>query len=47
VDKRFGVEILDVLSPLGMEASLEAITRISSKGDERRQALAHQLEQLE
>ncbi len=44
MDRRFGVE---APSPLGMEASLEAITRISSEGDERRQALTHQLEQLE
>ena len=47
VDKRFGVELLEVLSPLGVAASLEAITRASSEGDERRQALARQLEQLE
>ncbi len=46
VDKRFGAEILEVLSPLGVEASLEAITRISSDGDERRRAVARQLEQL-
>jgi hypothetical protein len=46
VDKRFGAEVLDALSPLGMEVSLRALTRTSSEGDERRQALARQLEQL-
>jgi DNA invertase Pin-like site-specific DNA recombinase len=47
VDRRFGEEIVRVLSPLGIRASLEALERLSSQQHERRQALGRQLEQLE
>jgi DNA invertase Pin-like site-specific DNA recombinase len=47
VDRRFGQELLTVLSPLGVEASLEALDRMQSGEDERRHALALQLEQTE
>jgi DNA invertase Pin-like site-specific DNA recombinase len=47
VDRRFGNELLRVLSPLGMRASLEALERRSSADDERRQALGLQLQQIE
>lgn len=47
VDRRFGEEIVRVLSPLGIRASLEALDQLGSREDERRQALVRQLEQLE
>ena len=47
VDRRFSQEILRVISPLGVEASVAAIEELSSAQDERRVALLHQLEQLE
>lgn len=47
VDRRFGKELMKVLSPLGIKASLEAIERLRSSGDERREALVRKLEQLE
>jgi DNA invertase Pin-like site-specific DNA recombinase len=47
VDRRFGEEIVRVLSPLGIRASLEALEQLGSREDDRRQALARQLEQLE
>ena len=47
VDRRFGEEIVRVLSPLGMRASLQALERLGVQEDERRQALARQLEQLD
>ena len=47
VDRRFSQEILKVISPLGMEASLRAIERLTSNEDERHRALVRQLEQLE
>ncbi len=47
VDRRFGEELLRVLSPLGMRASVEAIERRRSADDERRQALRLQLRQFE
>lgn len=47
VDRRFGREILRVISPLGVRASLVAIERASCTEDERREALAHQLQQVE
>src|SRR5207249_9550956 len=47
VDRRFGEEIVRVLSPLGVRASLEAIDQLGARDHERRQVLARQLEQLE
>jgi len=47
VDRRFGEELLRVLSPLGLRASIEAIERRRWAGDGRRRALSLQLQQLE
>jgi DNA invertase Pin-like site-specific DNA recombinase len=47
VDRRVAEEVLRVISPLGVEASLEAMERIQCEGDERRRALGRQLEQAE
>ncbi len=47
VDRRLGSEVLKVLAPVGVEASLEAIAHWGSEAVERRQALARQLEQFE
>lgn len=47
VDRRFGEELLRVLSPLGMRASVKAIERRRSENDEQRAALSLQLQQLE
>jgi DNA invertase Pin-like site-specific DNA recombinase len=47
VDKRFGEEIVSVISPLGIQASLEAIKRVGTEEDTQRKALQRQLEQLE
>jgi DNA invertase Pin-like site-specific DNA recombinase len=46
VDERFAQELLRVLSPLGMRASLAAIARLDSTQDDRRTALVTHLEQL-
>ncbi len=46
VDRRFGEELLDVLSPLGVAASLRALERQEAGQDERYRALANQVEQL-
>ena len=47
VDKRFAVELLQVISPLGAEASLAALDRLDGEKDDQRQVLARQLEQAE
>jgi DNA invertase Pin-like site-specific DNA recombinase len=47
VDRRFGDEILRVLSPLGIQASLQAVVELGSQHDQQRQALERQIEQLE
>jgi DNA invertase Pin-like site-specific DNA recombinase len=47
VDQRFSAELLHVLSPLGMQASVAAIDRVGSGDEERKDALRLQLEQLE
>jgi hypothetical protein len=47
VDERIGCELLRALSPLGVQASLEAIAKLSSTEDERCAALRLQLKQLE
>jgi len=47
VDRRFGEELLKVLSPLGVEASVTAVERLEAEGQERRAAVRRQLEQAE
>jgi len=47
VDRRFSKEILRVLSPFGIQASMEAIKRIDERNDDRRRALEKQLQQME
>ncbi len=47
VDRRFGEELLRAISPLGVRASLEAIDARCHVDDERREALALQLKQLQ
>jgi DNA invertase Pin-like site-specific DNA recombinase len=47
VDRRFGKELLEVLSPLGMRAGLAALRLMREKGTEVRGTLLRQLEQLE
>lgn len=47
VDRRFGEELMKVLSPLGVKASLEAIERVKAQEDERRAVVARKIEQLE
>jgi hypothetical protein len=47
VDRRFGEELLRVISPLGVRASLRARERLGLQGDETQQALRKQLVQLE
>lgn len=46
-DKRVSEEIVKAISPLGVEASLEALARLSTANDDRRLALARRIEQLE
>jgi DNA invertase Pin-like site-specific DNA recombinase len=47
VDRRFTEEILRAISPLGVEASLEALVQMQEADEERRGALQAQLEQAE
>jgi Recombinase/Recombinase zinc beta ribbon domain len=47
VDRRFSQELLKVISPFGVEASLKAIEELSSDDAAQRTALASKLEQLE
>jgi DNA invertase Pin-like site-specific DNA recombinase len=47
VDERFGQELLEVLSPLGVRASLEAIDRLTAKDHDQRSALLRRLQQCE
>jgi DNA invertase Pin-like site-specific DNA recombinase len=47
VDRRFAQALLRVISPLGLEASLDAIKNLRLGEDDRRQALRRQLQQLE
>jgi DNA invertase Pin-like site-specific DNA recombinase len=47
VDRRFSEEILQVLSPLGIEASLRATEELRSQHEDRVQALSLELEQLD
>jgi hypothetical protein len=47
VDKRFAAELLEVLAPLGAQASLDALDRLCDGNEDQRRALARQLEQAE
>jgi DNA invertase Pin-like site-specific DNA recombinase len=47
VDRRFADELLRVLSPLGIRASLEALDRLTTEEDDHRRALQRQIQQLE
>jgi len=47
VDRRFSEEILQVLSPLGIEASLRATDELRSQHEDRLQALSLELEQFD
>jgi DNA invertase Pin-like site-specific DNA recombinase len=47
VDHRFGEELLRVISPVGVRASLRAIEWLASEGDDARAALHCQVKQLE
>ncbi|MBE7484126.1 MAG: recombinase family protein [Polyangiaceae bacterium] len=47
VDHRFGEEIVRVLSPLGVRASLEALEHRSAEQGERHRAIQRQVQQLE
>jgi hypothetical protein len=47
VDRRLSKLLLEVISPLGVEASLRALEELRGQDDERRQARARQVEQLE
>ena len=47
VDYRFGEEILEVVAPLGVEASLEALKTLQHRHHDRRGALTLQLQQLD
>ena len=47
VDRRLGQELLQVISPLGVEASLKALEELSAGDAAQRAALSSKLEQLE
>lgn len=47
VDRMFSEELLRVLSPLGVEASLQAIDQLSKRESDGQQALGRQLQQVE
>lgn len=47
VDRRIGEEVVRVLSPLGVRASLEALEQLRAQDAARSEALARQLEQAE
>ncbi len=47
VDRRFSKELLQVLSPLGVEASLLAVEDLKGEGEETRRLLSQQLQQVE
>jgi DNA invertase Pin-like site-specific DNA recombinase len=46
VDRRFSETILEVISPLGIAASVQAAQQLSSKGEERKMVVVRQLEQV-
>ena len=47
VDRRFTQELLNVISPLGLQASFEAIEGLNQREHEQRQTLEHKLAQLQ
>jgi DNA invertase Pin-like site-specific DNA recombinase len=47
VDRRFAEELLRVISPLGLQASLRALDELAATRDDQREPLARQLQQLE
>src|SRR5213078_1664077 len=47
VDRRLGQEVLKVISPLGVEASLKALEELSAGDAVQRATLSSKLEQLE
>ena len=47
VDRRFSEELLKVISPLGIKASLEAIERLRERNDEKYQSYRRQHQQVE
>jgi DNA invertase Pin-like site-specific DNA recombinase len=47
VDRRLGQEVLKVISPLGVEASLKALEELSARDAAQRATLSSKLEQLE
>jgi DNA invertase Pin-like site-specific DNA recombinase len=47
VDRRFSEEILKVLSPLGVRASLEAMKRLNSENNDQRGAMERQIQQMQ
>ncbi len=47
VDKRFSRELLEIISPYGLEASIEATKLVSFKMEERQNLIQQKLEQLE
>ena len=47
VDRRFARELLEVLSPLGIEASLQALDQLRASEDEKLRLLRLELEQLD
>lgn len=47
VDEKFCVELMRVLSPLGLAASLEAVEKLSEAGRDKRNVLIRQLQQAE
>src|SRR6185312_610163 len=47
VDRRLGQEVLKVISPLGVEASLKALEELSAGDAAQRATLSSKLEQLE
>ena len=47
VDRRLSEEVLQVISPLGIEASLKAIDSMTSEEDDQRRLLSRRLEQVE
>jgi DNA invertase Pin-like site-specific DNA recombinase len=47
VDRRFGEELLEVISTFGMEASLEAIEKLTGSDEARRGAFERQIQELE
>jgi hypothetical protein len=47
VDQRFSAELIEVISPLGVQASLAAIEQLDKQDDARRRVFEHKLQQVE